>query len=88
MVVYPHDSGVEPESVRVDGSERDGHGGGDLGVLRAFAESVGAADHGALTSARVSLESHLLAFAAEESRKSGVPIEMAKYRRSVDARAP
>jgi predicted dehydrogenase len=86
MVVFPHDARAEPESVWVDGSERDGHGGGDLGVLRAFAESVRSASHGALTSARVSLESHLLAFAAEESRRSGVPIDMAEFRRSVDVR--
>jgi predicted dehydrogenase len=87
MVVYPHDARAKPEPVPVDGGERDGHGGGDLGVLSAFAESVRAVDHGALTSARASLESHLLAFAAEESRTSGVPVDMAEYRRRVEGRA-
>jgi hypothetical protein len=38
------------------------------------------------TSARDSLESHLMAFAAEESRlNGGAPIDMAEYRARIEA---
>lgn len=58
-----------------------GHGGGDMGLMRAFVRAV--RDRGAaLTTARASLESHLLAFAAEEARLHHTVIEMAAYRQS------
>ena len=62
-----------------------GHGGGDAGVMRAFVRAVRGADSGALTSARASLESHLLAFAAERSRLTGATVDMAAYRSEVEA---
>ena len=62
-----------------------GHGGGDAGVMRAFVRAVRGADSGALTSARASLESHLLAFAAERSRITGATVDMAAYRAEVEA---
>jgi hypothetical protein len=40
-----------------------------------------------VTTARESLESHLLAFAAEESRLLYTTIDMAEYRARVDAEA-
>ena len=58
---------------------RAGHGGGDEGILLAFAQSVAAGVPGR-TSAAASLESHLLAFAAEESRLTGEVIDMATVR--------
>jgi predicted dehydrogenase len=63
-----------------------GHGGGDAGVMRAFVRAVRGADSGALTSARASLESHLLAFAAERSRVTGATVDMAAYRGEVESR--
>lgn len=56
-----------------------GHGGGDTGVVRAFLEAVrtnGAPPTGAIDS----LESHVLAYAAEEARISGKTIDLAAYR--------
>ncbi|MHA2503904.1 MAG: Gfo/Idh/MocA family protein [Candidatus Kariarchaeaceae archaeon] len=47
-----------------------GHGGGDEGVLRAFVNAVESGQQ-AQTSARASLESHLIGFAAEVSRAEG-----------------
>ncbi len=56
-----------------------GHGGGDFGVVRAFLKAVrGETD--ALTPAREALESHLLAFAAEEARLTGTVINMDEFR--------
>jgi predicted dehydrogenase len=60
-----------------------GHGGGDWGLMRTFTRLVRAADTGerarALTSAAVSVESHLIALAAEQSRLEKRIIEMADY---------
>jgi len=62
-------------------SSADGHQGGDTGVMDAFVQAVRARrDAGMLTSGRTSLESHLLAFAAEESRATGASVDMAAYR--------
>jgi predicted dehydrogenase len=63
-----------------------GHGGGDAGVMRAFVRAVRGVDSGALTSARASLDSHLLAFAAERSRLTGATVDMAAYRAEVESR--
>jgi len=49
-----------------------GHAGGDFGVMSAFVEAIATGDRsGIRSSAREALESHLMAFAAEESRMSG-----------------
>ena len=57
-----------------------GHGGGDAGVMSAFVRAL--RDTGAaLTGARESLESHLMAFAAEEARLEGSVVCMDRFRR-------
>jgi predicted dehydrogenase len=56
-----------------------GHGGGDFGIMRSFVRSVRGADQ-PLTGGRASLESHLMAFAAEESRLTNTVVDMAAYR--------
>jgi predicted dehydrogenase len=69
------------ERVKIPTSDGTGHGGGDFGVVAAFVRAMRGDDGAAaLTSARVSLESHLLAFAAEESRHGNTVIEMAEFR--------
>ena len=57
----------------------------DEGCRRRFVEGV---RHGAtetLTSGWESLESHLMAFAAEQSRTTGEVVQMAEYRATFDA---
>jgi len=62
-----------------------GHGGGDVGLMAAFVRTVREGRAEPLTSARASLESHLMAFAAEQSRiQGGAVIEMDAYRREVE----
>ncbi len=57
-----------------------GHGGGDEGITRAFVAALRRDDaSGVLTSARQSVESHLLAFTAEEARRSRQVIDLAAY---------
>lgn len=60
-----------------------GHGGGDHGIMRGFVR-VMRGDEAALTTARESLESHLLAWAAEESRHEGSVVNMNDFRRRAE----
>jgi len=77
ITVHHHASGqVEP--VPID-PPLGGHGGGDHGLMAGFL-SVLRGEVEPLTSARASLESHLLAFAAEDARQAGNIINMADYR--------
>lgn len=52
------------------------HGGGDEGLVTAFVESIRGDGTGARTTARQALESHLMAFAAEEARLHGTIINV------------
>jgi hypothetical protein len=61
-----------------------GHGGGDVGVMSAFVKALH--DPGtALTTARQSLESHLMAFAAEKARLDGSIVYMDDFSRQAEA---
>jgi predicted dehydrogenase len=61
-----------------------GHGGGDAGLIRAFVGALRGLRQDVLTSARESVESHMLAFAAEEARLTGSTVEMAAYRERIE----
>jgi hypothetical protein len=63
-----------------------GHGGGDAGTVRSFVQAV-RGETLPLTSARESLESHLLAFAAEQSRLEGEVVDMDVFRREAEGTA-
>jgi predicted dehydrogenase len=86
ITVHDHRSG-ETEMLSVPPISGSGHGGGDSALLQAFAGAVRAAATSIPTSARVSLESHLLAFAAERSRECGRIIEMPGYRTEIEMAA-
>jgi predicted dehydrogenase len=68
--------GSAHEEVIYPTAGESGHGGGDFGLMRAFVQALNGQSSKHSTTARVSLESHLLAFAAEESRKTGRVVEM------------
>lgn len=59
-----------------------GHGGGDALLMDDFVASLRKGEKGnaGLTSARASLESHLLAFAADRSRREGRLVRMDEFR--------
>ena len=59
-----------------------GHGGGDTTQLDAFVAAV-RGEAPSPTSARESLESHLLAFTAEEARLTGEPVDVTNVRATV-----
>lgn len=52
------------------------HGGGDLGLIESFIKSLQLGSKEPLTSAKTSLESHMMAFAAEEARLTNKVIQM------------
>jgi predicted dehydrogenase len=56
-----------------------GHGGGDEGLMSAFLRAVRDPST-ALTTSGESLESHLLAFAAEEARANGAVVNVSEFR--------
>ena len=58
-----------------------GHGGGDMRLIDAFIKSVIERKEQPLTNAMNSLESHLMAFAAEESRLKNIVIDMEDFRK-------
>jgi len=58
-----------------------GHGGGDDLLVTSFLNSIrGQPDDGVSTTARQSLESHLMAFAAEDARVNESVVRMKEYR--------
>jgi predicted dehydrogenase len=60
-------------------TDEAGHGGGDHGIMHDFLAVV-RGEGEALTSARVALESHLLAFASEQARLEGTVVDMRSFR--------
>lgn len=61
-----------------------GHGGGDAGMMRQLCRMIAENDSKALTGIEASVESHVMALAAEESRvNGGLPIELDAFMKSV-----
>ncbi|HIC89544.1 MAG TPA: Gfo/Idh/MocA family oxidoreductase [Anaerolineae bacterium] len=87
ITIHEFSSG-EVETINPGAGIAMGHAGGDEGLMQAFVRTMrSGARVAALTSARESLESHLMAFAAEESRLQGTVIDMAAYRQRAEAEA-
>jgi predicted dehydrogenase len=64
-----------------------GHGGGDYGLMRAFVRAVRDPSF-VPTTARECLESHLMAFAAEEARLKASVVDMAAFRHRAESANP
>lgn len=81
--LFDHFSGTEKvifsHKLTIDSS---GHGGGDFALVNAFLETLHDNKSQPLTNAYESLESHLMAFAANESRLRAKVIDMANFRRT------
>ncbi len=76
IVIYHHGGAQEVVEIPTASS---GHGGGDWGTFSSFLRVL-RGEEKALTDVRASLESHLLAFAAEEARLNHQVIDMAAFR--------
>lgn len=71
-----HRFGEEKKTIPVDmGPEASGHGGGDYGIMADFVKAVRSGEE-TRSSAAVSLQSHLICFAAERSRKENVVVTL------------
>ena len=58
-----------------------GHGGGDSGIVRSFVQFVAGEYEGkSITDIDTSIESHLIAFAAEEARLTGKTINIREFK--------
>jgi hypothetical protein len=82
ITIHDHGSGAV-EYVPIE-QKVAGHGGGDHGLIADFLAAV-RGEIPPLTNARASLESHLLAFAAEEARLEHSIIEMTEFRARAEA---
>lgn len=69
-----HRFGEEKEIIPVEAAA-SGHGGGDFGILRDFLRVLREGGE-SRTSAEVSLQSHLICFAAEKSRNEHIVVEL------------
>jgi predicted dehydrogenase len=74
---------IDPNAKASSEAAAAGHGGGDVGVMRAFVQAMRGSGT-ALTTARESLESHLMAFAAEEARVEDTIVHMDEFRRRAE----
>ncbi len=88
LEIHDHLSGrveiLEPDAGPFGGT---GHGGGDDGLMKAFVRAV--RDPGFVpTTARECLESHLMAFAAEQARLDASVVQMDSFRQWAEARSP
>ncbi len=83
MTVHDHLTGAV-EHVPDISNTGGGHGGGDAGIMRSFVNALRGTPDDSVTTARESLESHLLAFAAEESRKEKSVIYMPEFRQRLE----
>ena len=72
--------GEEPVKVAVNNESNFGHNGGDYYLMNSFVEMLSDGAEKPLTSACDSLESHIMAFAAEEARLEKRVIDMPTYR--------
>ena len=70
-----HPFGEEKRFVPLDEGNRSGHGGGDYGIMADFLQILRNGGE-SRTSAKVSLQSHLICFAAERSRKEHIVVEL------------
>ncbi len=74
--IWLHPFGGESQRIALDVQEEaSGHGGGDFGLMEDFLAVLRAGGE-SRTSARASLQSHLMCFAAERSRVEGRVVEL------------
>ena len=71
------------ERITIDLEKDGGHGGGDAGLIRALhAEMSKPRPEDMESSLQKSVESHVMGFAAEESRRTGRTLDLAEFRQA------
>lgn len=81
IIVREHASGTETRhTLQADNGGYEGHGGGDVGLVRALHTEMTTGRAAAMRSSiQRSVQSHLMAFAAEESRLTGTTIRLDEF---------
>lgn len=69
-------AGADPNPLRVG---YDGHGGGDPGLVQALDQELVKPARAMRSGLHASVASHLLAFAAEEARRTGRVVDLATF---------
>ena len=59
------------------------YGGGDHGIMEYFIDRVAREESGGRTSMDSSIEAHMMAFAAEKSRKESIVVNMEAFRKEM-----
>ena len=78
---------MEPEVIDLTQAGLDGHGGGDKRLFEHAVRCFHSGEGDPLTGIDESVESHLLAWAAEDARRTGTVVNMADFRRRITAEA-
>jgi hypothetical protein len=78
-------SGINARTVFPDKAADGGHLGGDEGLIHDFLALLQSKGGDAATSVKRSVESHLIACAAEASRLTHTTVDMEVYRRKLNA---
>lgn len=70
---------IDINTTVLDESIASGHGGGDSGIIKSFYEMLCGRDISDLSNIQVSVENHMIAFAAEQSRHEGRVVSLSEY---------
>jgi predicted dehydrogenase len=76
FVLEPHDRPAEYLDIEIPDGGYGGHLGGDAGLVDALHDEMTGPEEAMTSPLDVSVESHCMAFAAEESRQSGIRVRL------------
>ena len=80
LLLLPHEGAPTRYTVQAEDGGYELHGGGDAGLVRALHDEMTRPDGAPLQAdIRSTVHSHLLAFAAEESRRTGQVVDLAAF---------
>lgn len=80
VVVRSHAGAESRHRVQIDAGGYGGHGGGDPGLVNALDRELAKPARDMRSGLHASVESHMMAFAAEEARRSGRVVDLAEFR--------
>jgi predicted dehydrogenase len=82
LIVFPHEGDPVRYTVQAEDGGYELHGGGDAGLVDAlYAEMTGPPDAPLAAGLDSTVHSHLITFAAEESRQTGRTVDIDDFRR-------
>jgi predicted dehydrogenase len=82
LIVFPHEGEPVRYTVQADDGGYELHGGGDAGLIKAlYGELTGPAETPLAAGLDSTVHSHLIGFAAEESRRTGSTVNIEEFQR-------